>query len=126
MKGQGSKPITSRLTSFDVEHGGYVETSYNFDREMEKFLGDIFDSYSQYHPFTLSDLTHVSGSPWDIVWSQAEHKAVPGMVYRLSEDAQNDLSSLLLFQRHLRRTGRAGGCGASDRRLRERWVISQK
>jgi uncharacterized phage-associated protein len=80
MKGQGSKPVTSKLTSFDVEHGDFVETSYNLNPEMKTFLGDIFDSYSQYHPFTLSDLTHVSGSPWDIVWSQAEHKAVPGMV----------------------------------------------
>lgn len=80
MKGQGSKPVTGKLESFDVDECRFVETPYDFEPETAVFLANIFDCYAQFHPFKLSDLTHVSGSPWDIVWSQAERKAVPGMV----------------------------------------------
>ena len=80
IKAQGAKPIVSKLKSFDVDEGSFIETPYAFDSELADFLGHIFDWCAQFHPFTLSDLTHVSGSPWDAVWSQAERKAVPGMV----------------------------------------------
>jgi uncharacterized phage-associated protein len=80
IKGQGSKPITSKLTSFDINRRDFVEARCFLDAETEDFLADIFDCYSQFHPFTLSDLTHIEGSPWDVVWSKAERKAVPGMI----------------------------------------------
>jgi uncharacterized phage-associated protein len=80
IKGQGSKSISYKLKSFDVDQCGFVETCCSFSAETERFLADIFDCYSQFHPFTLSDLTHIEGSPWDVVWSKAERKAVPGMV----------------------------------------------
>jgi uncharacterized phage-associated protein len=80
LKEMGSHPIERKLQSFDAVQCSFSETTYNFDDETEKFLSDIFDYYSQFHPFRLSDLTHQKGSPWDIVWNEAETRAVPGMV----------------------------------------------
>ncbi len=80
MKAMGSRPIENKLTSFDADNCAFGETKYKFDDELTKFLADIFDYYSQFHPFNLSQLTHEKGSPWDIVWSEAEKRAVPGMV----------------------------------------------
>jgi len=58
----------------------FIDTPYNFDYETETFLANTFDYYSQFHPYKLSDLTHEKGGPWDIIWSEAEKRAVPGMV----------------------------------------------
>lgn len=79
MKAIGSKPIQERLTSFDVCLCTFCPTPYRFDADLTRFLENIFDYYSQFHPFKLSDLTHEEGSPWDTVWSEAEKRAVPGM-----------------------------------------------
>lgn len=79
MRGQGAKPITSKLKSIDVKRGCFSETMYNFDIDIEKFLSDVFDYYTKFHAFALSDLTHEHGSPWDVIWTQAEKRAVPGM-----------------------------------------------
>ncbi len=79
MKGLGSRNIQIKLVSFDATACDFCETKYDFDADTTKFLKDIFDYYSQFHPFKLSDLTHEEGSPWDIVWTEAEKRAVPGM-----------------------------------------------
>jgi uncharacterized phage-associated protein len=65
IKAMGSKRITKRLTSFDPESCAFRETPYNFDYDRTLFLSHIFDYYSQFHPFKLSDLTHEEGSPWE-------------------------------------------------------------
>lgn len=80
VKGMGSKPITGRLKSFDLGSCTFVESAYSFDQELSKFLENVFDYYSHFHPFKLSDLTHEEGSPWDQVWREAEDRAVPGMI----------------------------------------------
>lgn len=80
LKDMGSKYITQRLMSFDAEVCEFREAPYCFNGEIERFLGNIFDYYSQFHPFKLSDLTHEKGSPWEIVWMEAEKRAVPGMI----------------------------------------------
>jgi uncharacterized phage-associated protein len=76
----GAKPLNKKAVSFDPITITFTPTSYNFDNETSQILGDIFDYYSRFHPFKLSHLTHEKGAPWDIVWSQAEKSAVPGMV----------------------------------------------
>jgi uncharacterized phage-associated protein len=78
-KEYGKEPITRNAVSFDPSIPGFRETPYILDLKTEGFLGNIFDYYSQFHPFQLSDLTHEKGSPWDVIWSEAEKKAVPGM-----------------------------------------------
>lgn len=76
----GKSPIEGRAVSFDPSTPGFCETKYNLDAETEVFLNNIFDYYAQFHPFQLSDLTHEKGSPWDVIWAEAERKAVPGML----------------------------------------------
>ena len=80
VKGAGKQPLTALLRSFDAKKCAYISTPFDFDFTLDKFLRDILDFYSQFHAFTLSDLTHEKGSPWDQIWSEAEKKAVPGMV----------------------------------------------
>jgi len=67
----GKNPINIRAVSFDVSRISFCPTSYSLDAETEKFLGDIFDYYSQFHALKLSDLTHEKGGPWDVIWSAA-------------------------------------------------------
>lgn len=79
IKGLSKRPVNFRLKSFDAKVCSYIETSYEFKPDTEKFLSDIFDYYSEFEPFALSDLTHEDGSPWSLIWEQAEQKAIPGM-----------------------------------------------
>jgi uncharacterized phage-associated protein len=74
------RPIVKRFTSFDAKSCSFIETGYSFDHELSTFLLNIFDYYTKFDPFELSDLTHERGSPWEIVWQRAEKKAVPGMI----------------------------------------------
>lgn len=77
-KDYGNKSLDKRAVSFDPVTMEYVATSYDFDPETTEFLANIFDYYSRFHPFQLSHLTHEKGGPWDVVWTRAEKKAVPG------------------------------------------------
>jgi uncharacterized phage-associated protein len=78
-KTNGKDPISKRAVSLDASRASFCITSYSLDRDTEDFLNHIFDYYSQFHAFKLSDLTHEKGSPWDVVWSAAATRAVPGM-----------------------------------------------
>ena len=79
LKTYGAKPIDKCLQSFDVKSCGFVQTRV-FVGELAEFLNNIFDYYSRFHPFTLSDLTHAEGSPWDAISHAARTSAVPGMI----------------------------------------------
>ena len=78
-KGLGKKPIDRPAVSFDPIHEKYLPTPYSFDTETSKLLENIFDYYIRFDAFELSDLTHEKGGPWDIIWSRAQDRAVPGM-----------------------------------------------
>jgi uncharacterized phage-associated protein len=78
-KDYGKSPINTRAVSFDVKRASFLPTSYNLDEYTQKFLSNIFDYYSQFDPFRLSDLTHEKGSPWEVIWSAAATRAIPGM-----------------------------------------------
>jgi uncharacterized phage-associated protein len=80
LKGFGAKPVGQYLKSFDANICGYVDARAAFDGETAQFLSSIFDYYTRFHAFKLSDLTHEPGSPWDVVWQAAETRAVPGMI----------------------------------------------
>jgi uncharacterized phage-associated protein len=75
----GKNPIRARAVSFNAKQAAFLPTQYMLDKNTERFLTNIFDYYSQFHPYKLSDLTHERGSPWEVVWSAAATRAVPGM-----------------------------------------------
>lgn len=76
----GSSPISIRLKKLDLISGSYNDAKYEFDADLTRFLTNIFDYYSQFHPYKLSDLTHEKDTPWDRVWNAADKRAVAGMV----------------------------------------------
>ena len=76
----GEKPIDKKAMSFDPIVMKFTATLYSFDPETAEFLANIFDYYSKFHPFKLSHLTHEKGGPWDVIWTEADKRAVPGMV----------------------------------------------
>jgi uncharacterized phage-associated protein len=78
-KSFGKNPISRRAVSFDPMQAAFLPTPYALDANTERFLNNIFDYYSQFHAYKLSDLTHEKGSPWDVIWSAAATRAVPGM-----------------------------------------------
>jgi uncharacterized phage-associated protein len=84
-KHYGRRPIEQKAVSFEPKVALFMPTPYHFDPNTQEFLANIFDYYSQFHPYTLSDLTHEKGGPWDMVWQEAEKRAVPGMI--ISNDA---------------------------------------
>jgi len=79
-KKEGGKPIVRLAESLDIETGLFTPVAFNFDQYLQRFLNHILDYYTKFHPFTLSDLTHERGGPWEIIWSEAERRAVPGMI----------------------------------------------
>jgi uncharacterized phage-associated protein len=68
-KGFGRNPITSFAERLDLESGEFTQVSASLSNEDEKFVETIFDNYSKYSAFTLSDMTHEKDSPWDKVWN---------------------------------------------------------
>jgi len=79
-KESGKRPLKKRAVSFDPNLMKFVETAYSFEETTQKLLDDIFDYYAKFHPYTLSDLTHEMGGPWDVIWTRAQDRAVPGML----------------------------------------------
>jgi uncharacterized phage-associated protein len=75
----GKNPITQRLTVLDPKTVKFIPAVVQLDQETEKFLRNIFSYYGKFHAFKLSDITHTRGTPWEVIWSKAESKAVPGM-----------------------------------------------
>lgn len=79
-KGYKNKPLDKLAVSLDPRQMEFVPTRSNFDNETTLLLDSIFDYYSRFHAFTLSDLTHEKGGPWDQIWAEAQSRAVPGMI----------------------------------------------
>jgi uncharacterized phage-associated protein len=78
-KGFGRRPIDKKAESFDPILLKFVQTPYFFDADTTAMLNNVFDYFIKFRPFQLSELTHEKGSPWDIIWSEAQNRAVPGM-----------------------------------------------
>lgn len=90
------RPIRNRARVFDVSVNAYIISRETFSHELSKFMHIIFEHYSRYDALSLSDLTHETGGPWDVIWKQSQHSPNLGMVI------PNDLIREH-FQRRLRR-----------------------
>jgi uncharacterized phage-associated protein len=88
-RSSGENPIRGRATVLNVLSARYETAKWDtLDEETRNLLRNVFDYYSRFHAFRLSDLTHEKGGPWDLVWSEATRRAVPGMV--ISDDSIRD------------------------------------
>ncbi|MGN8095427.1 Panacea domain-containing protein [Methylobacterium sp. 22177] len=64
--------ITSRATKLILTTGEIVEVEPDLSSEDKKFIEGIFDAYHIYDAWQLSDFTHETGSPWDVLWNSPE------------------------------------------------------
>jgi uncharacterized phage-associated protein len=88
-RSSGERPISGRAKILNVTTAQYETASWsNVDEDTKRLLRNVFEYYSQFHPFRLSHLTHDKGGPWDIVWGEATRRAVPGMI--ISDDSIRD------------------------------------
>jgi uncharacterized phage-associated protein len=79
-KGYGRTPIDKPAVSFDPTSMEFKPTEAQFDVSTRHLLENVFDYYARFDPFKLSDLTHEEGGPWHTIWTEAQKRAVPGMV----------------------------------------------
>lgn len=79
-KGSGRHPIQNRAQKFDPLTARYVHFEQGIDADLTGFLKNIFDAYSRYHAFDLSEMTHQVGSPWHSIWERVNGETNPGMV----------------------------------------------
>jgi uncharacterized phage-associated protein len=56
-------PIDNTIFGFDFD-----KKEPDFDENEKNILGQVYDIYSNWSGIRLSTLTHMPGSPWDIVW----------------------------------------------------------
>lgn len=78
-KGESGRKIEGRAKVFSAANARYEVATCSVDVDTSKFLESILESYAQFHPYSLSEMTHEVGSPWRQVWERASKEAVPGM-----------------------------------------------
>lgn len=76
----GAGPIQGRAFFFDPVSRKKETAKHEFSEDLTSFLTAVFEEYARYHAFTLSDMTHDAGGPWDKAWNDASGTVNPGMV----------------------------------------------
>lgn len=64
----GSGAITEKATDINDDFE-IVEVPVPEDKDVRKFLANIWKSYGKFSGIKLSEMSHVSGGPWDETWS---------------------------------------------------------
>ena len=80
LSGNGANFLSSRAKRLDVLTNQKTIVEYGeIPPEIADFLHDIFAIYSKIHAFELSKMTHVKGSPWDMIWNDSSGNIKLGM-----------------------------------------------
>lgn len=66
----GSGQIHGKAMIFD--NVGVREAPTPSDPAICTFLNNVWNSYGPYEGITLSEMTHASGTPWDVTWSECQ------------------------------------------------------
>jgi uncharacterized phage-associated protein len=66
------KPITTRAFKLDIFSGGRSLVPSNLDLHDSYFVRRVFEAYHVHDAWKLSEMTHESGSPWDLLWNANE------------------------------------------------------
>lgn len=80
----GKKPITTRAERLILTTGEYQIVAPNIRSEDAEFIANVYRTYRDFDGLELSDLTHVSNSPWDRVWNP--RSASGGLGLRIKND----------------------------------------
>lgn len=65
-------PITLRAQKLDIFTGIRSLVSPELNPSDANFVSDIFDAYHIHDAWKLSEMTHETGSPWDLLWNAKE------------------------------------------------------
>lgn len=87
-RSKSDEPIKGRAYFYDPISREKEKAQHNFSNDVASFLLAIFEEYARHHAFTLSDMSHETGGPWDKVWNDASHIVNPGMVISNEEIKQ--------------------------------------
>jgi uncharacterized phage-associated protein len=68
-KEYGNLPIRSRATKLIVTTGEFIEVPPHVQSNDRDFIQSVFDEYRGHSAWTLSEMTHEAGSPWDKLWN---------------------------------------------------------
>ena len=77
--------LVGRAKKFDPAKNCWLEIEISFEKESADIMSNVFQSYSRYHAFALSEMTHEKNSPWDVVWNEPGQKVHIGM--SISDDS---------------------------------------
>jgi uncharacterized phage-associated protein len=77
-KNYDRSPVTSRATQINPLDGTTRIVEHRFDLQTAALLEDVVEFYSRLRANDLTELSHVRGGPWDVVWNHAG-SAKPGM-----------------------------------------------
>jgi uncharacterized phage-associated protein len=78
VKDLSGKKIDRRLNAFDPATARYTVATCNPLPGTIELLTAVLRSYGTFHPYTLSEMTHEAGSPWDVAWEAAQKGERPG------------------------------------------------
>ncbi|HCS70104.1 MAG TPA: hypothetical protein DIW51_09070 [Rhodospirillaceae bacterium] len=68
-----------RAQKLDLMSGGFETVNYDFDKQEQKLIKNVFDSHKNYTGIQLMHITHKEGAPWREIWDSAKNKSNPGM-----------------------------------------------
>lgn len=68
----GAEPIKARAKKLVLVTGNYEVVIPKLSHEDEEFVKDIYNEYSKFSAWQLSDMTHEPGSPWHRLWHAKE------------------------------------------------------
>jgi uncharacterized phage-associated protein len=83
-KGFGDRPIIGRASKLDIYSGQRSVVVPKVSPEDAEFVARIFESYSKYGAWKLSEMTHEQDSPWDKIWNS--QKPVGRLALRLRNE----------------------------------------
>ena len=79
------RPITSRAYKLDIYSGIRTFVEPELAPDDRSFVLATFDAYRVHDAWKLSEMTHETGSPWDLVWNAHEPIGRLGLRLRNSE-----------------------------------------
>lgn len=78
IRADSGRPIRIRLQTFNPRAMKTMVASAAFSIHTVGLIRAVIGAYGTFHPYKLSDLTHVEGSPWTKVWDAANMGFAPG------------------------------------------------
>lgn len=80
-------PFSYRLSIYDPYSSGKEKVQKILDKEKDRdeveLVHEVWEKYNKMNSKKLSDLTHIEGSPWDMIWkeddfsSHRKYKEIP-------------------------------------------------